>query len=189
MRILVYGGSIAAGLGVSRGYVDILRDRYLSGGVEILNRSRPRETSFEGLERFAEDAVSCRSDVLVLHFGVDDAFSAVYRSEFKENLVHICRLARAGFQPDIFMLTSHTFDDPHEMDAVDIYYRTIREVAVDLACQWVPVHTAWAGILLDQGLRNSILLQTDIRLPNEKGHERYASIVAGYLDRILCFSV
>lgn len=183
MRILIRGGSIAAGAFASRGYVDILREHYEPRGVEIINRSRPGETSFAGVERFVEDIAPFLPDVLVLHFGIDDAFSAVYRSEFKENLVRIIRRARENSRPEIFLLTSHTFDDPYEMDAVNIYYRTIREVAADLACAMVPMHTAWAGYLLDHGLSNSALLQKDVRLPNAKGHEFYASVLIGYLDR------
>ena len=185
MRILYHGGSIAAGVGVSRGYADILSERYAPRGVDVINRSRPKETSFEGIETFPADIEPFSPDILILHFGIDDAFSAVYRSEFKENLVRIIRRARENSRPEIFLLTSHTFDDPYEMDAVNIYYRTIREVATDLVCQLVPVHTAWAGYLLDQGLPNSALLQKDVRLPNGKGHEFYASVLIGYLDRVI----
>jgi len=185
MRILIRGGSIAAGVGVSRGYADILRERYAPRVAEVINRSRPKETSFEGIETFPSDIEPFAPKILILHFGIDDAFSAVYRSEFKENLVRMIRRARESFRPDIFLLTSHTFDDPHETDAVNIYYRTIREVAVDLSCEMVPVHTAWAGYLLEQGIPNGSLLQDDVRLPNEEGHALYASILAGYLDRTL----
>jgi lysophospholipase L1-like esterase len=185
MRIVVLGGSIAAGVGVNRGYVDILRERYGPRGVEVVNRSKPRETSFEGIERFSVDVEPFRPDILVLHFGIDDAFSAVYRSEFKENLVQIIRRAREKSPTPVFLPTSHTFDDPCEMDAANIYYRVIREVAADLSCEMVPVHTAWAGHLLDAGLVNSDLLQKDVRLPNGKGHEFYASVLIGYLDRFI----
>ena len=58
-------------------------------------------------------------------------------------------------------------------------------MAADLSCKMVPVHTAWAGYLLEQGLPNAALLQDDVRLPNERGHELYASILARYLDGIL----
>jgi hypothetical protein len=184
-RLLVRGGSIAAGVGVSRGYADVLRARYEPRGVEIINRSRPKETSFEGIETFSADIEPCSPDILILHFGIDDAFSAVYRSEFKENLVRIIRRARVGFRPEILLLTSHILDDPNEMAAVNIYYRTIREVAADLDCRMIPVHTAWAGYLLDQGLPNAALLQDDVRLPNERGHELYASILARCVDGIL----
>ena len=49
----------------------------------------------------------------------------------------------------------------------------------------VPVHTAWAGYLAEAGLANSDLVQSDVRLPNEKGHEFYASVLVRYLDRFI----
>jgi lysophospholipase L1-like esterase len=183
MRIVVLGGSIAAGVGVSRGYVDILREHCAPRRVEVVNRSRPRDTSFEGIERFSGDVEPCQPDILIVHFGIDDAFSAVYRSEFKENLVQIVRRAREKSPIPVYLPTSHTFENPCEMDAANIYYRVIREVAADLACEMVPVHTAWAGYLAEAGLVNSDLVQRDVRLPNEKGHEFYASVLIRHLDR------
>jgi len=184
-RLLVLGGSIAAGVGVLRGYVDILREHCARHAVEVVNHSRPRDTSFEGIERFSDCIEPFRPDILVLHFGIDDAFSAVYRSEFKENLVQIVRRAREKSPTRVYLPTSHTFEDPCEMDAANIYYRVIREVTTDLACEMVPVHTAWAGYLLETGLSNSDLVQKDVRLPNEKGHELYASVLVRYLDRFI----
>jgi len=185
MRVLIRGGSIAAGVGVSRGYADILRERYAPRGVEVVNRSRPGETSFDAVETFAADIEPHRPDILVVHFGIDDAFSSVYRSEFKENLVRIVRLARRRLSAAVVLPTSHPLPDPHERAAVDVYYRTIREVAADLACEMVPVHTAWAGYCTDRGPAGSAFLQADPRLPDEEGHGLYATFLAVRLDRLL----
>jgi len=184
-KILVRGGSIAAGCGVETNYVDILRRRYADRRVEIINRSRKGETSFEGVDSFYMDIDPCRPDILMVHFGVDDAYAAVYRSEFKENLVRIIRLAGERFSPVVFLLTSHPLDDPHEMEAVHIYYRAIREVAVDLGCRMIPVHTHWAGYLEETGVKHAELVQADVRLPNERGHRLLADIVAGHLNAIM----
>jgi len=184
-KILVRGGSIAAGCGVKRNYVDILRGRYLQHNVEIINRSRKGETSFNGVDSFYEDIDPCRPDILMLHFGVDDAYAAVYRSEFRENLIRIIRLATERFNPVVFLLTSHPFDDPHEMEAVHIYYRAIREVALDLGCRMIPVHTHWAGYLEESGVGHTDLVQADVRLPNERAHRLLAGIVAANLAGIL----
>jgi hypothetical protein len=70
-----------------------------------------------------------------------------YRSEFQENLVQMIRLARLRFNPVIFLATSHTFDNPHDMDAVYIFYRSLRIVASDLGCELIPVRSYWAGYL------------------------------------------
>jgi hypothetical protein len=185
MRLLIRGGSIAAGHGVARSSADILKDRYGRVGVEVINRSCYRHTSFDGIRTFYEDIDSYRPELLLLHFGIDDAFSTVYRSEFKENLVQIVRLTRARFESRILLATSQVFDKPDDMDAVNIYYRTIREVAVDLNCVMIPVHTYWAGYLMDNDIANTSLLQADTRYPNELGHAVIAEAVIQTLDLIL----
>jgi lysophospholipase L1-like esterase len=182
--ILVRGGSISAGCGVKMNYVDVLRRRYLRRDIEIINRSRKGETSFDGVASFCEDIDPYRPDILMLHFGIDDAYAAVYRSEFKENLVRIIRLARERFNPVVLLLTSQSFEDPCEMDTVHIYYRAIREVALDLGCRLIPVHTHWAGYLEESGVKHADLVQADVRLPNEQGHCLLADIVAANLDGI-----
>ncbi|MBA4396922.1 MAG: hypothetical protein C0394_06015 [Syntrophus sp. (in: bacteria)] len=184
-KILIRGGSIAAGCGVKTNYVDILSRRYLQHNVEIINRSRKGETSFDGVDSFYEDIDPIRPDILMLHFGIDDAYGAVYRSEFKENLVRIVRLAEERFAPVVFLLTSQPLDDPHEMEAAHIYYRAIREVAVDLGCRMIPVHTHWAGYLIESGIQHSELVQDDVRLPNERGHLLLADMVAGHLNAMI----
>jgi lysophospholipase L1-like esterase len=113
----------------------------------------------------------------MLHFGIDDAYHPVYRSEFRENLVQIIRLARKEFNPDIILLTSHPFDDQYDMSAVYIYYRALRELSAEMNCRLVPVHTWWAGYLLDTGLKSRDLLQKDTRYPNEHGHRVIAEAV------------
>jgi lysophospholipase L1-like esterase len=185
MRLLVRGGSIPAGFGAAKSYVDILQGFCTARGIELINRSRSHENSFDGIRSFSEDIAPFRPEILLLHFGIDDAFFPVYRSEFKENLVRIVRAAREAFDPLIIMPTSHTFDDPHEMDAVNIYYRTIREVCLDLSCELVPLHIFWAGYLIEHGLTNRDLLLNDARHPNEQGHEVYAEALIARLERIV----
>ena len=177
MKILIRGGSIAAGFGVSRSYPQILQESFESVGLMVINLSRHGETSFDGVETYCNDIGPERPDVLIIHFGIDDAFSAVYRSEFKENLVRIIRQSRSDFSPRIFLLTSHIFEDRHEMEAVEIFYRAIREVCSEMDCVLIPVHTFWAGQLMEEGIKNSELVQDDSRYPNEKGHEIFAEAI------------
>ncbi|MBN2298906.1 MAG: SGNH/GDSL hydrolase family protein [Deltaproteobacteria bacterium] len=185
MKILIRGGSISAGFGVEKGYVDILEGFCRSSRIEFINRSRVQDTSFDGIWSFYEDIDPYRPDILMIHFGIDDAFHPVYRSEFKENLVRMVRLARERFDPVILLPTSHTFDNPYDMDAVNIYYRTIREVSLDLDCEMIPVHTFWAGHLLENGLTNAELVQRDTRYPNEAGHDIIARAILIALRRIV----
>jgi lysophospholipase L1-like esterase len=182
MKLLIRGGSIAAGYGVVTSYVDILKDSLHAQGIEVTNRSRYRETSFDGIGTFHEDIDKFRPDVLLIHFGMDDAFGYVYRSEFQENLVQLIRLARFRFHPLICLATSHTFDNPNDMEAVDIFYRSLRIVATDLVCEFIPVHRYWAQYLEEHNLCSKDLCQSDVRYPNEKGHE----VIADAIMKALC---
>jgi len=55
MKLLIRGGSIAAGFGVKKCYADILEESLLKKGIAVINRSRYRETSFDGIGTFDED--------------------------------------------------------------------------------------------------------------------------------------
>jgi len=184
VKIVIRGGSIAAGYGVRQGYVDILTALYKQEKHEVVNRSQAGETSFDAVNSFYEDIAPLKPDILMLHFGIDDAFRSVYRSEFKENLVRIVRLAEVCLHTDVVLVTSHLLVNPVEMEAAHIYYRAIREVAVDLECTMIPVHTYWAGYLSDQGLNPSDLLLQDSRYPNERGHRVYAEAMAHWLANL-----
>jgi len=177
MKLLIRGGSIAAGYDVTKSYVDILQDSLSNQGIEIINRSRYRETSFEAIETFDEDIGCFRPDILLVQFGVDDAFEYVYRSEFQENIVQLIRLARLRFHPEIFLATAHTFDNPYDMEAVHIFYRSLRIVASDLACGFIPVHNYWAGYLEEHHLCSRDLVLEDCRYPNEDGHRVIAEAI------------
>ncbi|HQF06805.1 MAG TPA: SGNH/GDSL hydrolase family protein [Spirochaetota bacterium] len=182
-KLLIRGGSIPAGYGVKRTYVDRIRETITA--VEVINRSRIRDTSFQGVWTFQEDIDAHKPDILMLHFGIDDAYQPVYRSEFKENMVQIVRLARKRFDPEIILLTSHPFVNPYDMEMIYIYYRTIREVAVDLKCDMVPVHVYWSGIIEEKGETLSDFVQEDCRYPNELGHGLYAEAVVHKLEERL----
>ena len=182
MRLLIRGGSIAAGYGVDKSYADILQEPLLQKGIDVINRSRFRETSFEGIETFDSDIACFKPDMLLIHFGVDDAFLYVYRSEFQENIVRMVRRARRDYHPSIYLVTSHTFDDPDDMEAVNIFYRSLRIVAGDLRCNLIPVHSYWAGFLEDHHLRSRDLVLEDSRYPNERGHEVIARAIMKWLE-------
>jgi lysophospholipase L1-like esterase len=183
VKLLIRGGSIAAGYGVKCSYVDIITQRYPQ--LDVINRSRIKDNSFQGIWTFNEDIDPFAADILMLHFGIDDAYQPVYRSEFKENLVQIVRLARKRFDPEILLLTSHPFDNQYEMEMIYIYYRVIREVAIDLSCKLIAVHSYWAGEMEEKGLHVHDYLQKDCRYPNEAGHELYAKAIITKIDNLM----
>ena len=185
VKLLIRGGSIAAGYGVAKSYVDIILESLLNQGIEVINRSRYRETAFDGVDRFYQDIDFFQPDMLLIQFGIDDAFQYVYRSEFQENLVQMIRLARARFNPIVLLATSHTFDAPHHMDTVNIFYGSMKIVASEMNCELITVHHYWAGYLEEHTLRNSDLVLSDPRYPNERGHRIIAEAVMKGLSKII----
>jgi hypothetical protein len=185
-RLLVRGGTIAAGRGVERGYADILRDWCAVRGSVFYNCSRPNENSFDAVRTFHEDIAPFNPDILIIHFGLDDAFGCVYKSEFKENLVQLVRRSRELFSPAIIMPTSQAFESPAYMQPAYFYYQILRDVCRDLNCGMVPVHAHWNALVMEQGLRHSDLVQENVLYPNERGHEIFAKAI---IHRLELFSI
>ena len=63
------------------------------------------------------------------------------------------------------------------MAAVDIFYRSLRIVAVDLNCKSISLDRYWAGYLAKNGLTSADLVLSDPRYPNEEGHEVFARAI------------
>ncbi len=183
--LLVRGGSIPAGKGVETSYVCLLEIPLAAAGFRCVNISRAGETSFEGVDTFDEDIAPYGPDIVIVHFGIDDIYRPVYRSEFKENLVHISRRIRARLNAEVVLLTSHPFENSFEMDTALAYYRTVREVALDLGCHYVPVHLWWISSLVNSGKSHGDAVQHDWRLPNEHGHTIIADTVMNKIRQVI----
>lgn len=181
VKVLIRGGSIAAGYGVNKSYPDILQENLAKLDIEIINRSRYRETTFDGIATFETDIEAVKPDILLFHFGIDDAFQCVYRSEFQENMVQMIRLARTRFDPSIILATSQGFDNPHDNNAVNIFYRSLKVVSRDLHCPLIPVDDYCAQYCADNDLRLSDLVQSDSRYLNDTGHR----VIAEYMTKCL----
>lgn len=187
-RLLIRGGGIAAGVGTTVSYASMISWELAKDGIEVVNRSRKGETSFDALRTYLDDIEPLRPDMLLLHFGVDDMYHPVYRSEFKENLVQLIRLARERFDPRILLLTSQTFSEPSVMDAASIYYRAIREVSMDLRCGYIPVHLWWMSYPASGSGDAGALFDECETYPNERGHGIIASAVVQKIRRLSILS-
>jgi len=182
--MLIRGGSIPAGCGVRRGYADILKGWCRSKGIELINRSRTSENSFDGVRSFDEDIAPFRPRLLIIHFGIDDAFGCVYKSEFKENLVRMVRSARACCDPVVIMPTSQSFESSYYMQPAYFYYQIIRDVCIDLGCEMVPVHSFWNRIIQEEGLAHADLVQKNVLNPNQRGHAIFAEALIRRIELI-----
>lgn len=182
--LLIRGGTIASGHRVGISYPEILSSRLSEKNITVINRSRKGDNSFDAVWTFDEDISPYDPDILLFNYGIDDAFFPVYRSEFKENLVQVIRKSRAKADPEIILLTSHIFPNQYDMNAVEIYYQAIREVASDLECTMLPVHTIIAGHLIEQDIKIEDIILDDDRYLNERGHALFAGIIINHLEKL-----
>jgi hypothetical protein len=70
------------------------------------------------------------------------------------------------------------------MDAVNIFYRSLRIVASDLGCELIPVHNYWAGYLEENNLCSTDLVLSDSRYPNERGQQVIAEAILTWLSKM-----
>jgi len=182
--IVIRGGSLSAGHLVSESYVTILCHDEILKHHTIINLSHFGDSSFEGVWQF-EQVLLHKPDILILHFGMDDIYRPVYRSEFKENLVRMVQKSREGFIPHIILPTLHLVRNQYDMDAVDVFTRTVREVALDMNCMLATVHIEWINYLFETGKSLDMLLTSDDRYPNEQGHALIAEAIKKKLIQVL----
>jgi hypothetical protein len=140
------------------------------------------DNSFDGVRSFEHDIAPFSPRLLIIHFGLDDAFGGVYKSEFKENLVRMVRSARACCNPVIIMPTSQSFDNSFYMQPAHYYYQIISDVCVDLGCELAPVHACWNRVVQEQGLVHDDLVQQNVLYPNQRGHLIFADAIRNRLE-------
>jgi len=185
MKILFRGDAIAAGKGCSKSYINLIKVNNKNVGWEIIDKSHIIDNTFDANWTYETDIKPYRPDILVLHFGINDAYYPVYRSEFKENLVQLIRRVRIDFNSEILLITSHPFENIYDMEMVYIYYRTIREVAVDLHCHLLPLHTWFRSYCEENSVALNTLFQRDTRYPNQIGQELYSKAIELKLKSII----
>jgi len=174
--IVIRGSSIALGYNCSTSYVQMLRNDEELSNHTIINISNMGDSSFQGVWQF-EEVIAHRPDIIIIHFGMEDIYRPVYKSEFKENLVRMVQKARESSIDSIIFPTLHIVEDKAQMEAFEIYTRLIREVAFDLHCALATVHLEWMNYCYVTGNPVKTLLQDDERYPNEKGHSLIAQAI------------
>lgn len=182
--ICIRGGSISAGHLATQSYVDVLKSDEILRNHTIINISRVGDSSFEGVWQF-EQVLSHKPDILIIHFGMDDIFRPVYRSEFKENLVRMVQKAREGSINTLILVTLHLVQNPHLMERVESITNTVRDVAFDMKCYLATVHIEWMNYMYETGNNITTLLTNDERYPNELGHQLIAQAIKRKLTSVL----
>ena len=184
LKITAFGDSLTYGWMVSRGYLDYLgemiNERYPGCRVDILNRGVPGDTALDGFSRLKRDVLRDRADLVLVQFGLNDAYTGFSPDEFESNLERIISELKSSFDPEIVLLTSVYIKMP-EYRLVLQYYDRIERLAEKYKLSLVKVHRYWED-RVGAGTDFYKLVQADGVHPTEEGYRLFAESVMEILS-------
>ena len=184
LKITAFGDSLTYGWMVSKGYPDYLaemiRSRYPESCVDILNRGVPGDTALDGYSRIKRDVAADRADLVLVQFGLNDAYTGFSPDEFESNLERIITAIKSSLNPEIALLTSVYIKMPEYRHVLQ-YYDRILGLAEKYSLPVAQVHKHWESRVAG-GADFYKLVQGDGVHPTEEGYRLFAE---GVMDLFL----
>jgi acyl-CoA thioesterase I len=177
VRVGVLGDSLSYGYMVRAGYVDVLRQRLEAHArpVAIVNDCVCGSTLEDGARRLSWLLESGPFDVILVQFGVNDAYIGVSPSSFAASLARVLdRLAREAPEASIVLVPPMPLADPAEERLVAPIRQILTAAADPPRVRVAPVAERWRD---DEGRAPRGLYLMDGVHPSEAGYERMAAAV------------
>jgi len=170
--IVGLGDSLTFGWEVEHGFFDramaTLAERYPATAIQGLNAGVPGDTAQGGARRLAP-LLARSPDVVVIQFGLNDAFLGVPLPAYEQALTDLATRCRAaGAAP--LLATSCPLRDPRENDLADRYYHALTTVGSRLDCPVAALHAWWRR----HAPEGAPLHGSDGVHPAERGHHLMA---------------
>lgn len=179
LKITAFGDSLTYGWMVSKGYLDYLAEfihsSYKESRVEILNRGVPGDTALDGFSRLKRDVSRDRADLVLVQFGLNDAYTGFSPDEFEVNLERIINELKSSYDPEIALLTSVYIKMPDYRRVLQ-YYDRILMLADKYSLPSAQVHRYWEAKVAG-GADFYKLVQGDGVHPTEEGYRLFAEAV------------
>ncbi len=176
LKITAFGDSLTYGWMVRKGYIDYLKEfirlRYPVSNVEILNRGVPGDTALDGFSRMKRDVIHDRAELVLVQFGLNDAYTGFSPDEFETNIERIIRELQSSFNPEVVLVTSVYLKMP-EYGRVLQYYDRIMRLGEKYSLSVAPVHKYWEKRVAE-GADFYKLVQGDGVHPTEEGYRLFA---------------
>ena len=178
------GDSLTYGWMVSRGYLDFLRElltRDCPGAhLRIHNCGLPGDTARGGLQRLPAALIGRSVDLLLVQFGLNDAFCGCPVADYGTSIREIIATARNHTVAEILLLTSTLPLDEIDRQQALRYYAELERVGHLCRIPVAAVHRAWQQAL-DHGTDHRSLVQQDRIHPTEAGYRLMARAIADVL--------
>lgn len=200
-RILVVGDSITQSGGQYGGYVWLLQ-RYLNQlypnqPVEIISSGVSGNTSTQLNQRFKQDVLDKKPDLITINIGVNDVLQSFQTptqarpniptpQEYRQNLTAMVQAATSKAIPVLLLSPTIIQEDlsSQENQRISQYIAVMREVALQYRCQFIDLNIPFRHVISTYqryGGQGQNLLTRDGIHPNIAGHQIIAyNILKGW---------
>jgi lysophospholipase L1-like esterase len=180
LRIIALGDSLTQGWMVRKGFLaflsEMLKKKYPSSRVEIINRGIPGDTADGGLYRLRGDVLDHDPDLVFIQFGLNDAFSGVHPGRFEAAIQAIVESVRSDTDAEILIITSVPVVYERMDEIADEFYGRLEAVAGRENLPIARVHRFWMQ-KVDEGLEFRSLVQSDQVHPTVEGYRLMAEAI------------
>jgi len=200
-RIVVVGDSITQSGGQYGGYVWLLQ-RYLNflypqQPVEIISSGVSGNTSTQLYQRFKQDVLEKKPDLITINIGVNDVLQSFQTptparpniptpQEYRQNLTAMVDVATAKAIPVLLLSPTIIYEDlsSRENQRIAEYIAVMRDVALQYHCQFIDLNVPFRHVISTYqryGGQGQNLLTRDGIHPNIAGHQIIAyTILKGW---------
>ena len=174
------GDSLTYGWMTERGFLDFLKDllikKYPDISFKIYNRGVPGDTAGDGLRRLDRDIIRFNPDLVMIQFGLNDAYSGISPDQFSRTIDIIISKVREKTDSEIALLTSVALADPRENSFAEKFYDKIVSLGIRHDIPVATVHDYWKK-KISEGIIHSTLVQLDGVHPTERGYRLMAESI------------
>jgi acyl-CoA thioesterase-1 len=171
LLILGLGDSLTYGWEVDLGFfdrfVDRLSSRYPQARIQRYNAGIPGDTASGGLSRL-EILSDNRPDLVIVQFGLNDAFIGVDPRDF-ERSIHTIAKRVLELPAAVILATSCALEREHDTAFAWPFYDAIVRAGADLAVPVAQLDRFWSNS--EQARSGAILHNYDGVHPNDRGYE------------------
>jgi acyl-CoA thioesterase I len=180
LRIIALGDSLTQGWMVRKGFLaflsEMLKKKYPSSRVEIINRGIPGDTADGGLCRLRHDVLDHDPDLVFIQFGLNDAFSGVHPGRFEAAVQAIVDQIKNDTDAEILILTSVPVLYERMDEIADDFYSRLEAIAGKESLPIARVHRYWMA-RIEEGLDFGSLVQADQVHPTVEGYRLMAEAI------------
>jgi acyl-CoA thioesterase-1 len=170
LLVLGLGDSLTYGWEVERGFfdrfVDMLSNRYPQARIQRYNAGIPGDTALGGLSRLGL-LLDNRPDLVIVQFGLNDAFIGVDPRDF-ERSIHMIAKRVLELPAAVIVATSCALEREHDAAFARPFYDAIIRVGADCAVPVAQLDRFWSNS--EQARSGAVLHNYDGVHPNDRGY-------------------